>query len=530
MSWRARIFPLMSGLPMVAIAMLLGACAAGPDYQRPEIASDAALLPAADPMVVEVEGFSAAAPVADWWQTFDDPLLGELVATALERNHDLQIAEANIRAARALLRAEGFRFFPIVTAAAAASRQQFSTASGAASGLVGGGDGGGAVEVDRTETFYDAALDGSWELDFFGRVRRSVEALAADYDSREAALHAAQVAVAAEVGRTYAELRGAQSRLDVARNNASNQRQTFDLTQALLDGGRGTDLDIARAQAQLETTLASVPPLENQVAGAVHRLGVLTGQTPNALAARLASPRPIPDGPELVGVGSAEDLLRRRPDVRLAERGLAADTARVGIAVGELFPRVSLTGSFGYLSTDLDDLFKDATERYDYGPVITWAAFDLGRVRARIRATEAGADASLARYEQAVLEALEDTRNAMIRYNAAQRRQERLNIAAEASDEAANLARLRYRNGVDSFLNVLDAERRLLDAQDLSAQADIETMLALVSLYRALGGGWPTLLPEAADLDDALDNRSDDQPNQDMPNQNMAEDESADEI
>jgi multidrug efflux system outer membrane protein len=305
-----------------------------------------------------------------------------------------------------------FEYFPIVTAQGSAIRTRNSAFAF-----------GSEVPVEsRIATFYDAGLDATWELDFFGRVRRANEALSAEYEAQVFQQRFVAVTVAAEVARTYVELRGAQLRLQVARLNADNQRQTYDLTVALLEGGRGTELDLARAQAQLESTLATIPPLETEVARAEHRLAVLTGRPPGGLRGVLSDPDPasmLPEQPELVGVGDPAALLRRRPDIHAAEAQLAAATARIGVNVADLFPRVTLIGSGGYLATDLDELGSDRSERFEVGPVISWAAFDLGRVRALIRASEASADAELASYEQVVLQALEETENALVRYGRA---------------------------------------------------------------------------------------------------------------
>ena len=298
------------------------------------------------------------------------------------------------------------------------------------------------------------------------------------------------VIVSAELARTYFEVKGTQYRLDVAQQNAENQRQTFELTQALLAGGRGTDLDIARARAQLESTLASIPPLERDINSGLHRLAVLLGDSPSALGSALAASAELPLLPRILEIGDPAGLLRRRADVRLAEYSLQAETARVGIAVADLFPRVSLLGSVGFLSTSSSDFGDRDTRATRLGPFLSWPAFDLGRVRASIDVANANMDAALLRYEQTVLIALEEAENALFGFTSARTRQARLEVAADASQEAADLARLRYRDGADSFLTVLDAERRLLEVQDQLAQSATDTALAFVLLYKALGGGW----------------------------------------
>jgi multidrug efflux system outer membrane protein len=298
------------------------------------------------------------------------------------------------------------------------------------------------------------------------------------------------VSLLAEMARNYFVLRGAQNQLAVARQNAENQRQTLDLTLALLNAGRGTELDVARAEAQLNSTLASIPPLETAIKQALHRLGVLIGQEPTALVAELSQPLPLPGLPALVAVGQPADLLRRRPDIRVVERNLAAATARVGVATADLFPRLALFGSVGLEASSFVGLWQGGSDTFAIGPSIFWAAFDLGRVRARIRAADARTEAALAQYEQRVLLALEETENSLVDFDRQQARRDLLRAAAQASEKAAALARLRYQAGVADFLTVLDAERTLLEAQDRLAESETRTATALIAVYKALGGGW----------------------------------------
>ncbi len=464
-------------LATLSTCLLLSACMVGPEYRSPAVPEPEAFYGA------DAEVLALAEPEVLWWTQLQDESLNRLIMRAMRHNHNLRIARANLRAARAVLEGRRFLLYPIVTAGAGIARQKISEATISTSAAGTGG-------FDRTQTFYDAGLDAFWELDFFGRVRRSIEALTADYQAFQARQYSVFISVAAEVARTYVETRGAQYQLAVARRNADNQRKTFELTRTLAAGGRSTALDIARARAQLATTLAIIPPLEAQVAINIHRLSVLVGRPPGALRAKLKVPKALPTIPIIVRIGNPASLLRRRPDVFAAERRLASATARIGVAVADLFPRVSLIGSFGYFSTSISDLLEESTQEYSFGPRLSWAAFDLGRVRARIRAVEASAAGQLAVYERTVLRALEETENAIVRYTREIVRRERLRIASDASEEAARLSRLRYEEGVDSFINVLDAERRLLEAQTQLAVSETEAARALIALYKALGGGW----------------------------------------
>jgi outer membrane protein, multidrug efflux system len=455
---------------ILVAATLLAGCAVGPDYRRPETES-AVAFEDTDSTV-----YGAAEPVLAWWRTLDDPQLDEWLETTVLRNHDIRIAETNVRAARAVLGARKLERYPIATTQLSVFKQEDSAAA--------------SLLPHRDQRFYDATLDATWELDFFGRMRRSMQAAVAEANAATEGLRDTFVIVSAELARTYFEVKGTQYRLSVAQQNAENQRQTFELTQALLEGGRGTDLDIARARAQLESTLASIPPLERDINSGLHRLAVLLGDSPNALGSVLAASAELPPLPRILEIGDPAGLLRRRSDVRLAEYTLQAETARVGIAVADLFPRVSLLGSVGFLSTSSSDFGDRDTRTTSLGPFLSWPAFDLGRVRASIDVASANMDGALLRYEQTVLIALEETENALFGFTSARTRQARLEVAAEASKQAASLARLRYRDGADSFLTVLDAERRLLEVQDQLAQSATDTALAFVLLYKALGGGW----------------------------------------
>lgn len=453
--------------------VLLSGCAVGPDHHTPKTEVAAVFANARQP------GLSAAPVHTRWWQGFKDRKLEWLVERAVAGNPDLRIAGARLREARALWDETAFDRYPTVTAAAAYTEQQRSTA--ALQGFRG---------VQRDLDIFRGGFDAFWELDFFGRVRRSVEARSAEAEASEAGLHDVLVSLLAEVARNYFELRGAQSQLAVARRNAENQRQTLELTVALLDGGRGTTFDTARARAQLEATLATVPPLETAIRRAMHRLAVLTGSRPEALVTTLERPEPMPAAPTLVTLGRPEDLLRRRPDIRAAERRLAAATASIGVATADLFPRVTFVGSIALEGRTFAGMFGGGSDAYSFGPQIRWAALDIGRVRTRIRQADARAEASLAEYELTVLRALEETENALVELSRQQARRDSLKTSSEASEEAARLARERFEDGAADFLAVLDAERTMLQAQDRLARSETDTATALVALYKALGGGW----------------------------------------
>ena len=454
-------------------AAFLAACAVGPDYRTPEMTLPQVLDGAAEAGASTVDD----AGLATFWTQFGDPVLDGLVQDAMFANHDLRIALARLNEARALRGAARLDLGPTVMVNAGYSDRRLAEVESP----------GGPRDVEG----YDAGFDATWELDFFGRNRRALEAANAQLQAAEAGLRDVQVSVAAELSRSYFELRGNQQRLEVARRNVANQAETLQLTQARLEGGTGTELDTSRAAALLAATRAFIAPLDAAVARAIHRIGVLTGRDPGALRAQLALPAGLPAVPEFIPASDPGQLLRRRPDIRVSERRLAAATARIGVAVADLFPRVTITGSAGYAADSMDTLGESGSGRYLLAPGISWGLFDLGHVRARIAASRARGEGELAAYEQTVLLALQEAEDALVTHARARERLLQLAEAADASGTAARLARLRYENGVVDFLQVLDAERTLLQAEDTLAQGRTETATSLVVLYKALGGGWP---------------------------------------
>ncbi len=286
---------------------------------------------------------------------------------------------------------------------------------------------------------------------FSAALRRDVEASHDEVEAQEASLRDLSVSLIAEVARNYFELRGLQNQLPVAKKNAENQSQTLEITRTRLENGRGTELDTSRALAQLDSTQAIIPPLESGIYRAIHRLGVLTGQLPDAMTKELERPAPMPNIPEIIQIGSPDQLLRRRPDIRIAERTLAAATARIGVATADLFPRVTFVGTISLEASTLSGIVAPGSDTYSVGPRISWAALDLGRVYARIKAADASAESSLAQYEQTVLNALEETENALVNYNRERARQALLVTAAKASERAHELAHLRFQEGVPTF-------------------------------------------------------------------------------
>lgn len=496
----------MTLLKVSLLTAALAACTVGPDYVRPTMATPEQFARDEDPAAAtSAEATSATATVdagvegatagdatvapspeasAEFWRSFNDPMLTRLVDESLSANHDLRIALARYDRANALLRGAKFDRYPTVTASATASDSRASA------------DQAPGFDRDaRDAESYDVQANLSWELDLFGRVRRGIEAQSAETWATAADLDALQVAIVGEVARSYVELRGLQERLRVAHGNADNQRETLRLVQARFDAGRGTEFDTSRARAQLETTLSRVPALEAQVAVTMHRLAVLVGKTPDALIADLTAQQPLPALPARLDAGTPGDLLRRRPDVAAAEQRLHAATARIGVATADLFPRFTLGGLIGSQAIDSSALFERDSETRLVALGIDWSFLDVGRVRARIAATDADATGELARYQQTVLLALEETENALVRYARARVEDQHLEQAAIDSSRAAQLARVRYEAGAADLLEVLDAERNQLQAQEAFADGRTRSVTGAVALYKALAGGWPTRVP-----------------------------------
>jgi multidrug efflux system outer membrane protein len=474
-STEARLFRVLFPAAIAcATGLLLAGCKAGPNYQAPKTEVGAAYANGAQTNIT-------TGPIAiTWWRGFNDPKLDGLVERALSANHDLRIATARVRQARAL---RGFAVagaFPVVTANAGYNK---SLTSMDATPIP-------LTKEQRELELYNAGFDATWELDLFGHVRRSVEAASAELSASEANRQDVMISLIAEIARNYCELRGAQLEMDVARRNVEVQQETLEVTEAKLRVGRGTDLDLARAKAQLTSTLAVIPPLEATIKHAIYRLGVLTGSQPTALEADLAQPAPIPALPALVNIGNPADLLRRRPDIRAAERSLASATALIGVATADLFPRVFFNGSIGVAANTVPRMTEGSAKNYSFGPQITWAALDLGHVSARIRAANAQADAELANYEKTVLTALEETENALVDFGREQARRDYLRESVRSAVEATKLATQRYEGGVADFLQVLDAQRTQLVVEDQLAQSEARTATSLVAIYKALGGGW----------------------------------------
>jgi len=417
---------------------------------------------------------------APFWRGFGDSTLEQLVVEALRANNDVHVAEARLTSTRASHRLAAFDLAPTVTASGSALRQRQSVAQ--IPGL--------ESQLPHRD-LYDVGFDAAWELDIFGRVRKSISAQGAFVSSAEHGLEDVQVSLAAEVARSYFELRGAQRQLAVAKRNAENQAHTVALTQDRLTAGRGTAFDIERARSVLQLTLAGVPLIETQIAATRNHIAVLLGRAPDAVPPSLLAAGDLPRLPDSVNVGSREQLVGRRPDVLAAERQLAAYSLSVGAAQAEMFPRLSLGASAGYAATRFGSLTGPGNSRILVGPVVSFPLLDIGRVRTRVDVAEAKRSEARARYNATVLQATEETESALVSYDRAHARLGILTEAVGASTRASALAQQRFEAGLTDFLQVLDAQRTLLDAENQLAQAHTAAATALVAVYKAVGGSWP---------------------------------------
>jgi multidrug efflux system outer membrane protein len=419
---------------------------------------------------------SAQEPVAQFWRGFHDPDLDQLVDAALVANADLRIAAANLAQARALSRSADAEAAPDIGVSASAARARARDVNG----------------KPATANAFGASIDMRWEADLFGAIRGERRAAAAEALASAAQLRAVQVSVAAEVARNYFQLRGLQEQLRVAVAALTSQRETARLVGARYSAGRANGFDADRADAQVQTTASTVPDLEAALMRTRYRLAVLSGQPPTALDVRLAEPKPLPGiaPTALAQVGSPQSLLRRRPDVAVAEQQVAAAAARIGVARSQLFPQLTLAGSLGLNAGSVGALDQRDSLAFNLGATLVWSLVDFGRRRALVAATSARGDAAMASYEKTVLGALEETEGALAAYTRAQRRTESLHEAARLAGSAADLARVRFDAGSSDLLSVLDAERESLAARDRLAQATTAGATSLVAVYKALAGGW----------------------------------------
>lgn len=479
----------------VSLTGLLVGCSVGPNYHAPNVAMPGAWASryATQPTTRTAAAGSATTPstgdLSRWWTTLGDPTLDGLIARAIAQNLDLQSATARVREARAARGIAAADRVPTVDAKGGYSRNRLSE-NGPLGPLVGGED------FDDFQVGFDAG----WELDLFGRVRRNVEAADAQLAATVEARRDVLIRLLADVARTYVELRAAQQRLAIASDNLAAQEDTLRLTRIRREAGTTGDLDIARAEAQVQQTRAILPTLRSQIRVSIYATSVLLGEPPASLERELIEERPIPVALPSIPLGLPSDLLRRRPDIRGAERALVASNARIGVAEADLYPRFSLTGQFALDATKLSNLTDGSSRGFSFGPSLRWNLFDAGRIKSNVRVQEARDEQAVLRYRQTILDALQEVETALARYETEQARRQSLDAAVTASLRAVDLAKIQYAEGSMDLVGVLDTQRSLYAAQDLLAQSDAQALSQLIAVYKSLGGGWapPTDTPDAA--------------------------------
>lgn len=454
---------------LIAVLGLAAGCAVGPDYEPPKTEAPAAWGEKAD---------TATADLSTWWTVLNDESLNGLIERAVKANHDLRIAVGRVKESRAQLGVLLGGLYPEVDFEASHAHSRISPNAQP------------FPVSDIYQSRYKAGFDASWELDFFGAVQRGYEAATADTESWIENRRGVMVVLLGDVARSYVELRGYQLLVSILQRNIRSARDTAEITKARLAAGVATSLDVSRAEALRATAEAALPNVEASLKQSIHRLSVLVGTAPETLTAELVTPKPIPSAPPRVIVGLPSELLRRRPDVRQAERRLATATATIGVATAELYPHISLTGAFGLDSLGSADFLKWQSRAWSLGPAIRWPVFAGGRIRAQIAVEDARQEQALAAYEKSVLVALEDVENALVAYLRSGDRRRFLEDAASENRKSVALADDLYRKGLTSFIDVLDAQRALYATETELGRSLADVTLNLVTLYKALGGGW----------------------------------------
>jgi outer membrane protein, multidrug efflux system len=463
---------------LVAVAVGAAGCMVGPDYHRPDVEAPGSfgeLAPAAPPKG-RSDAVAGGTPTA-WWTTFDDQLLTSLIERTVEENLTLKQAEARVREARASRRIAASDLWPQVGASGSYARERTSK-------NVPGSNAG------KVFNFFQAGFDANWEVDVFGGIRRSVEAAEATVEAAIEDQNAVLVSLMAEVGFDYVTYRSLQQRVALANQNLAAQQGTLDLTRRLFNAGLAPELDVQRAAAQVATTASAIPLLQQQAAQAMHALGILIGQPPMTLQQELEAVGPIPKPPVQVAVGLPSELLLRRPDVARSERQLAAQTAEIGVATRDLFPRFFITGVADLQSIRASDFFNWESRALSIGPSVTWPVFTGGKIKGNIELQTAAQQELLAAYQAVVLRAFQDVEDALVAFSHEQATRAQLEDAVRANQRAAELARNLYAQGLTDFLTVLVAEESVFTSQDDLAQTERDVALQLVALYKAVGGGW----------------------------------------
>ncbi|MDA8077395.1 MAG: efflux transporter outer membrane subunit [Nitrospiraceae bacterium] len=479
-------------LPALAcVVMTLTGCATvGPDYVRPDVSvptqwnGDSCALTA---------GQLDTKKLSEWWTTLNDSELTNLIERAIQSNTDLRKAKSRVREARARRGISEAALFPSVNASGSVQHTHSRAQTGFVvdSNLPSTGS-NATAESD----LYSMGFDAGWEVDLFGGKRRAIEASHANLEASGEDLNDVLVSLIGEVASSYVDLRSFQTRLSIAEANRDAQQETYQIVQWRREAGLITDLDVDQAKYNMEQTKTQIPTLETGIEKAKNRLAVLLGLNPGSLEKELAERKSIPVASQEIAYGIPADVLRNRPDVRQAERKLAAETARIGVQTAEMYPKLNLSGSIGLEALSLSNLFNASSKVYSYGPSFKWNIFNAGSVRQNIEAQNAVQEQALITYEASILSALEEVNNALAAYAKERIRRQLLFEASQAAERAAGLAQNQYSSGLIDFQSVLDAQRSLLNFQGQLAESEAAVTSDLISLYKALGGGWQSIAPD----------------------------------
>jgi len=462
----------------ILLFLFLAGCAVGPNYRPPKTKA-----PAQWNESLAGGETNSAITTTGWWTNFNDSELDSLVGRAARSNLDLRIAQARVREARAQYGIASADLWPTLDGSTSYARQRQSQHQPLVDSVALAG-------VPFENNVYQAGFDASWEVDVFGGKRRAKEAAGAQVSASEFGRRDVLITLLGDVARNYVDLRGYQGRLAITRENIDAQERALAITRDRFAKGLSSDLDVQQASTVLATTRAEVPTLESSIQISMHRLEVLLGQQPGSLQGELSQASPIPAQPPVVPVGLPSELLLRRPDIRQAERQLAAATANMGVAKSDLFPRFFLTGAAGFQGISANQWFTAGSQFWSVGPTMQWRIFDAGRIRSNIKVQNARQEETLAAYEKTVLTAFEEVENGLVAYAKEQVRRRSLEDAVVSSQKSLDTANKLYANGLTDFLRVLDAERSLYHSQDALVQSDRTISADLISLYKSLGGGW----------------------------------------
>ena len=493
----------ISGASIVAI--VIAGCEVGPDYKAPAIPVRseyymATTRPTSQPTNPRLAEIPTPVELQRWWETFDDPELNRLIDRALQSNLDLQVAVQRIREARAQIGIAQSGLYPNLDGIANYSHSRRSEHLGSSAPAVGSGTTGSGTTVTTTgggsssleSDFYQTGFTSTWEIDVFGGTRRGIEAAQANLDALIEDRKSVLITLLGDVATDYVQLRALQEQVEITQQNITTQKQSLDLIQTKFRAGLSANLDVVRQEAQVLTTESQLPELEAQIHQQIHLLSVLLDRDPSALEDELQPMAPIPMGPAHIPPDLPSELLRRRPDIREAERQLAQASANIGVATADLYPKFSLTGALGLESSQFHQLFNEHSHYFSIAPGVTWSIFDAGAIRFNIEVQDSLERQAYFNYEKTVLTGLQEVEDNLILYAKEQDRRVELEEAVAADQKAVEMTQDLYKNGLDTFLDVLTAQDTLLAGEESLTQSKQLVSADLVALYKALGGGWET--------------------------------------